>query len=145
MMWPCVQCTHKTPQITRSSEFDCLTIEEHCRVKGDPKHSCLKKSNARLTMYNNTVMYPIGKCNLTCKKGDVSPNVQFQAVNKELRPLLGAEICQKLKFIKVFLNDTVNALLDDKTTKPFLTKEVIRKEYKDVFEGFGFLGGSLWP
>ena len=39
----------------------------------------------------------------------------------------------------------MNALSGDKTTKSLLTKKVIMKEYKDVFEGLGCMGGSLWP
>ena len=53
---------------------------------GDPKHLCLKKSNAKLTLYNNTVMYHAGMCNFTCEKGDVSPNVEFQAVDRVKTP-----------------------------------------------------------
>ena len=82
-------------------------------------------------------MYPVGKCNLTCKKGDVSQNVEFQFVAKELRPLLEAETCHKLNFNKVLVNDKVNAVLGDETTKLLLTKEVIMKDYTDVFEGLG--------
>ena len=51
----------------------------------DPENLYLKKSNARLTMYNGIVMYPVVKCNLSCKKGDVSQNVGFQVVDKELK------------------------------------------------------------
>ena len=87
-------------------------------------------------------MYPVGKCNLTCKKGEVSQNAEFQVVDKELRPRLGAETCQKLNFIKVLVNDKVNGLLGDETIKSLLTKEVIMKEYKDVFEGLGCIGGN---
>ena len=33
-------------------------------------------------MYNGAVIYPVAKCILTCKKGDVSQNVEFQVVDK---------------------------------------------------------------
>ena len=59
-----------------------------------------------------------------------------------LRLLLGTETCQKLNFIKVFVNDKVNSVLGDETTKSFLTLEAIMKEYKDVFEGLGCMYGS---
>ena len=89
-------------------------------------------------------MYSIEKCDLICKKGGVSKNVEFQVVDKELRPRLGTETCQNLNLIKIFVNDKVNAVLGDQTTKPFLTKEIIVKEYKDVFEGVDCMGGSYY-
>ena len=55
---------------------------------------------------------------------------------------LGTETCQKLNFIKVLVDDKVNAVLGDKTIKSFLTKEVIVEEYKDVFEVLGCMDGS---
>ena len=93
---------------------------------------------------SGTVMYSIEKCDLICKKGGVSKDVEFQVVDKELRPRLVTETCQNLNLIKIFVNDKVNALLGDQTTKPFLTKEVIVKEYKDVFEGVGCMGGNYY-
>ena len=80
---------------------------------GDSQNLCLKKSNARLTMYNGTVMYHVGKYNLTCKKMMSVRMLSFKFLT-ELRPLLGVETCQKLNFSRVLVNGTVNTVSDMK-------------------------------
>ena len=50
-------------------------------------------------------MYPVGKCKLNCTR-DSSPHVlEFQVVEGAVRPLLSAESCQKLNFLKVLVKD----------------------------------------
>ena len=120
-------------QLDSGAICNLLPLKGSSRVTGDPEN--LKKNNARLTIYNGTVMYPVEKCNLTSKKGDASQNVGFQVIDKTLRLLLGEETCKGLNFMKILVNDTLNAALSDKTTKFLLTKEVIMKEHKNVFEG----------
>ena len=62
-------------------------------------------------------------------------------------PLLGAQTCQELNFIKVMVSDstcpeTVRSVKDHLQTSPrVLSKEWILKEYSDVFEGLGCMDG----
>ena len=92
-------------------------------------------------------MSPLGKSTLRCTKGEVSKDVDFFIVDNDVRPLLGAEICQELNFIKVMVNDipnsetvnSVNAKCQPKHS--VLTEERIVKEYSDVFEGLGCMEG----
>ena len=47
-------------------------------------------------------MYPLRKCTLRCTKGEVSKDVDFFVVDKNVRPLLGAQT--ELNFIKVMVS-----------------------------------------
>ena len=89
---------------------------------GDPENLHSRQVMEDQLCVSGTVMLSVEYCNLTCKKGGVSQNVEFQVLDKEFRPHLGTETCQKLNFIKVLVDDKVNAVLDDETTKSFLTK-----------------------
>ena len=92
-------------------------------------------------------MSPIGKSTLSCSKGHVSKDVDFFIVDDDVRPLLGAETCQELNFIKVMVNDvttskTVNSVNGKLQMKPsVLTRERILQEYSDVIEGLGCMEG----
>ncbi|KAL9974507.1 hypothetical protein ACROYT_G011549 [Oculina patagonica] len=82
-------------------------------------------------------------CTLRCPKGEVSKDVDFFVVDKEFRPLFGAQTCQKLNVIKEVVSDIVNSetvsSVNGKLKAPpsLLSKEWILKEYRDVFEGLG--------
>ena len=75
----------------------------------NPKDLYLKKTYATLKMYNGSTMYPLGKCTLRCTKVEVSKDVDFFVVDKDVRPLLGAQTCQELNFIKVMVSDFANS------------------------------------
>ena len=78
---------------------------------GDPKDLYYKRTSATLKMYNGSTMSPLGKSTLSCTKGHVSKDVYFFIVDDDVRPLLGAETCQELNFIKVMVNDVRNSEL----------------------------------
>ena len=63
----------------------------------DPTDLYLKKTSATLKMYNECTMYPLGKCTLRCSRG-----VDLY-VDKDVRPLLGAQTWQELNFTKVMI------------------------------------------
>ena len=77
----------------------------------------------------------------------MSKDVDFFIVDNDVRPLLGAETCQELHFIKVMVNnipnsETVNSVNAKWQPKhSVLTEERILKEYSDVFEGLGCMEG----
>ena len=60
-------------------------------------------------MYNGSTMSPVGKSTLRCTKGEMTKDVDFFIGDDEVRPLLGAETCQELNFIKVMVDDVANA------------------------------------
>ena len=76
-------------------------------------------------------------------KGKMSRDADFFIIDKDFRPLLGAETCQGLNLIKVMASDiseseTVNAVNDKvQTAHIVLTRDQILKEYSDVFERLG--------
>ena len=50
-------------------------------------------------------MYPMGKCKVKCKRDGSSHVLEFQVVDGDVRPLLSAESCQRLHFLKVLVKD----------------------------------------
>ena len=80
-------------------------------------------------------------------KGEMSRDADFFIIDKDFRPLLGAETCQELNLIKVMASDiseseTVNSINNKFQTAHFvLTRDQISKEYSDVFKGLECVDG----
>ena len=114
---------------------------------GDPKDLYLKKTSAILKMYNGTTMTPLGKCTLKCAKGEMNTDADLFITVEDVRPILGAELCQELNLIKVMASDiseseTVNAVNDEvQTAHIVLTRDQFLKQCSDVFEGLGCMDG----
>jgi len=95
------------------------------------------------------LLSPLGKCTLRCTKGEVRKDVDYFIVDEDVRPLLGAETCQELNFMKVMVNDipnseTVNSVnVKCQPKHGVLTEEQILKDYRDVFEGLGCMEGRV--
>ena len=136
-----------TFQLDCGATCNLLSLKEFSSIMGDPKDLYLKKTSAILKMYNGTTVTPLGKCTLKCAKGEMSRDADFFIIDEDVRPLLGAETCQKLNLIKVMASDiseseTVNAVNDNvQTAHIVLTRDQILKEYSDVFEGLGCMDG----
>ena len=80
-------------------------------------------------------------------KGKMSRDADFFIIDKDFRPLLGAETCQELNLIRVMASDisesdTVNSVNDKfQTAQIVLTRDQIFKEYSDVSEGLECMDG----
>ena len=118
-----------TVQLDFGATCNLLSLKEFSGILENPKDVYLKKTSATLNMYNGSTMYPLGKCTLRCTKGEVSKDVDFVVVDKDVRPLLGAQTCQEVTFIKVMGHDfsnseTVSSVNDKLQTPPsVLSKE----------------------
>ena len=119
-----------------------LPLKQYIQAMGNPENIYLQKSNAILTMYNGTVIHPIGKCKLTCTRSNSKHLLEFQVVDGDVKPLLSAETCQKLKFLQVLVNDKQDKeeMVQDKLSVN--TTSDIFQEYADVFEGIRCLDES---
>ena len=133
-------------QLDCGATCNLLPLKDYARVMGDPDDLYIEKSKAKLTMYNGAVMYPVGKCKLTCTRDGLSHVLEFQVVDGNVRPLLSAASCQRLNFLKVLVKDSlhhVDTVTQDSQYKPSMSKTVINDsiltEYADVFEGLGCL------
>ena len=56
---------------------------------------------------------PVGKCKLTFTRGNSKHLLQIQVVRCNIKPLIRAETCQKLKFPQVLINDK-DVMTEDK-------------------------------
>ena len=135
-------------KVNMKLQLDCgaicniLPLKQYVQAMGNPEDIYLPKSNATLTMCNGTVMDPVGKCKLTCTRGKSKHLLEFQVVDFEVKPILRAETCQKLKFLQVLVTDKndKDEIAQDKMSVN--TTSEIFQEYADVFEGIGCLDES---
>ena len=91
-------------------------------------------------------MYPVGKGKLKCMRDGSSHVLEFQVVDGDVRPLLSAESCQRLNFLKILVKDSlhhVDTVTQDSQYTPSTSKTVIYDniltKYADVFEDLGCL------
>jgi hypothetical protein len=119
-----------------------IPLKDYARAMGNPEDVYLHKSNATLTMYNGTIMRPIGKCKLKCTRGGSQHTLEFEVVDSDVKPLLSAETCQKLQFLQVLVNDKhdIDTVVHEEMSVNACSN--IFQEYADVFEGIGCLEGS---
>ena len=129
-------------QLDYGATCNILPLKQYVQAMGNPEDIYLQRSNATLTMYNGIVMHPVGKCKLTCTRGNSKHLLEFQVVDFEVKPILSAETCQKLKFLQVLVNDKndKDEIAQDKMSVN--TTSDIFQEYADVFEGNGCLDES---
>lgn len=100
------------------------------------KDSHLEPYSQVLVMYNKNTLTPLGKCTLkvinSCNKKTY--RVELIVANKNvLRPILGSKAIQAMELITVQHH---NILAIEKTTGSW-TKEPIKQDYSDVFQGDG--------
>ena len=96
-------------------------------------------------MYNGAFIYSVGKCKLKCSRDGSSHVLEFQVVDGDVRPLLSAESCQWLNFLKVLVKDPlhhVDTVTRDSQYTPLTSSKTVIDddiliEYADVFEGLG--------
>ncbi|CAC5408069.1 unnamed protein product [Mytilus coruscus] len=103
----------------------------------------LQKTSQILTMYNNTTIKPIGKCilKLVNPKNNDKFKAEFVVVKDgTLTPLLGSKAVQAMNLVTVNY-ENIKAVRQGALTKP-LSKEIVMKEYADIFEWTGKLEGK---
>ncbi|CAC5402113.1 unnamed protein product [Mytilus coruscus] len=103
----------------------------------------LQKTSQILTMYNNTTIKPIGKCifKLVNPKNNDKFKAEFVVVKDvTLTPLLGSKAVQAMNLVTVNY-ENIKTVRQGALTKP-LSKEIVMKEYADIFEGTGKLEGK---
>ena len=129
-------------QLDCGATCNILPLKQYVQAMGNPEDIYLQRINATLTMYNGTVMHPVGKCKVTCTRGNSKHLLEFQVVDCDVKPLLSAETCQKLKFLQVLVNDKHDkeAMAPEKMSVN-ATSDIFQ-EYADVFEGIGCLDES---
>ena len=137
-------------QMDCGSTCNLLSYADYCRITedGNPK---LRKSNARLQLYDDTVMLPLGTCKLQCHWQGRDYVLDFQVVNVNQKPLLSATTCEQLGLLTVNLKERVHAVKEAESQEGTvkaqvpqtpLTPDHIAENYTDVFSGLGCLPGE---
>ena len=92
-----------TFQLDCGATCNLLPLKELSSILEDPTDLCLKTS-ATLKMYNGSTIYPLGKCTLSCTKGEASNDVDFFVVDKNVRPLFK---CSNMSETELYQGDGV--------------------------------------
>lgn len=124
-------------QLDSGSTCNLICYNDLCEVaqKAQPP---LRQSNARLKLYDGSVMKPVGQVTLKCKFKGSDYELEFQVVEGKQRPLLSAETCESMGLMNVTLSDSVYSVKEDTP----LTMKDINEQFGDVFEGLGCLPGA---
>lgn len=96
----------------------------------------VKKTSTRLKSFGGSVIQPIGKIIVECKRKKECFPIEFEIVEHDHIPLLSAKTCEDMGFIKI--SSTIRQLND-------ATKDAndIVNEFSDVFEGLGCFAGKV--
>ncbi|CAB4034914.1 Hypothetical predicted protein, partial [Paramuricea clavata] len=130
------------------STCNVISYKEYCKIAqdGNPK---LQKTDAKLRLYDGSVMLPLGCCELRCNQPASSYLLKFQVVDSNQKPLLSAATCEQLGLLTVNHQERVNALtvqkdtpVTTKVTSSPLPQECILNKYSDVFNGLGTFPGE---
>ena len=80
-------------QMDSNSTCNLISHAEYCRIAqdGDPT---LQKSDAKLRVYDGSVMFPLGTCKLHCRRQGTDYMLDFQVVVDQ-KPLLSSTTCEQ--------------------------------------------------
>ena len=100
--------------------------------------SCIKSmrrvkitgSNTKLKLYDGTTIKSHGKVNLRCKWNRNERQVEFEVVNNDTIPILGAQTSVNMGLVKFNL-EQVDSIRSE------LNVNHIKSEFADIFNGVG--------
>ena len=85
----------------------------------------LPRSNAKLRLYDGTVMVPLGLCKLQCNYKGNTHELDFQVVGIDQTPLLSVKTCEQLGLLSVHVCQSVDSV----------EQTDIMAKFSDVFTG----------
>jgi len=125
--WCEVEC-----QLDTGASCNVMSKVDFLRVTGKHDLRGIQCSDAKLRLYDGSIMKPLGRCTVEVRRGQVTHQLVFEIVHSFQKPLLSAQSCQELGLITVHnLNEVSSANSD-----PLIEK------YADVFEGVGCFNGE---
>ena len=126
-------------QLDTGATCSTLTMKDYNKISSAP----LKKSNAKLKLYDNTYIKPVGTVTLRCTTNNVTKRIHFEVVDRAPTSLLSGKACSALKLIQFSehcLRHVVCAT-EENMSRTGLSKDSVLTEYSDVFKGLGKLPG----
>ncbi|XP_033745588.1 uncharacterized protein K02A2.6-like [Pecten maximus] len=107
----------------------CNVISLQTLTEINALHKLTSQSVIPLRSYSGHVIKPEGKATLKCKYKEHVKNLTFHVVNRDVKPILGAQSCKEMELVQ-----RVNNL-----SKSVLPADL--EQFVDVFEGLGCLPG----
>ena len=109
------------------------SFKEYCKIVQDGKPD-LPSSNAKLLLYDGTLMVLTRFCKLHCNYKGNSHELDFEEVNTDQTPLLSVKTCEQLELLSASVH--VGQSVDS------VEKTDIMAKFSDVFAGLGCLPGN---
>ena len=122
-------------QLDTGASCSTMTVSDYQKITSEAP----RQSNARLRLYDGTVINPVGCATFQCKAKDTRKKIHFEIVREAPMSLLSANACAALKLIT--FNEQLVCQVTSSTVKP-LTKDEVLTSYADVFKGLGKLPGN---
>lgn len=99
----------------------------------------LKPSLVPLRSYSGHKIVSEGTVTLSCRVGNATYDVNFHVVDKDVKPILGADTCEHMGLVERVRHVSPIDVVDNSTSD---IPPDIRKEYGSVFTGLGCLPGT---
>ena len=122
-------------QLDTGASCSTLTEADYSKITSTQPRT----SNARLRLYDGTVIQPMGCASFKCTADDVTKKIHFEIVKEAPMSLLSANACAALQLIS--FNEQMVCQVSSSIAKP-LTKEEILHDYADIFKGLGKMPGT---
>ena len=102
---------------------------------GDPP---MNNSSVKLKLFGGTTLKPVGECDLHVRHNGKK---KFQVIKHKCKPLLSAEICEKLQLILLNVSVPENVRqISETLPQKCLSKEELLGKYHEVFTGLVHIG-----
>jgi len=121
-------------QLDTGASCSTMTIADYRKITKLP----LKTSMTRLTLYDGTVIKPLGCATFRCQANDIVKKIHFEVIKEAPTSLLSANACAALKLVS--FNKELVCQVTCQTKE--MSKEDIFEEFSDVFKGLGKLPGA---
>ena len=109
-----------------------MSKEDFFRISGKRDLCGLRHSDARLRLYDGSIMKPLGRYIVEVCRGLTKCQLKFEIVHSSQKPLLSATSCQDMGLV------TIHSVVDK--TPPH--NDPLIDRYVDVFQGIGCSDGE---
>jgi len=105
-----------------------MSQEDFFRISGKRDLRGLRHSDARLRLYDGSIMKPLGRYTVEVRRGLTKCQLEFEIVHSSQKPLFSVTSCQEMGLV------TIHSVVD--TTPPLIDR------YADAFQGIGCFDGK---
>ena len=128
-------------QVDCGATINLLPLHVVKDIYGASFKKAIRPAESILTLYDGSVLETVGMATVTVAnpKNEEKHVLDFYVTKSHNAPILGAEACQAMMFITINYENI--AAVTSSTTS--MSLDAIKREYGDIFEGYGKFKGKL--